>query len=70
MPGTIAPREYNKDNWQLPHWEDGMVQAIGRAKNFRWFDSGDVYDVKLARKIKNVMTRTPKNSALVTDSHV
>jgi len=36
-----------------------MVQELDNDRYFRWFDSGDVYDVRLARKILEVMTLTP-----------
>ena len=39
-------------------WLRDMV-AIGSSAYFRWFDSGDVYDVRLARKIEQVIARTP-----------
>lgn len=53
-----AAREHNKTDWQLPDWEDAMVEAIGKDKYFRWFDSGDVYCVELAYKIGRVILRT------------
>jgi hypothetical protein len=36
-----------------------MVAAIAKETHFRWFDSGDMYSVKLARKMLAVMRRTP-----------
>ena len=54
-----AAREHNMADWQLPDWEDAMVKAIGNDKFFRWFDSGDIYCVELAQKIRRVIHRTP-----------
>jgi hypothetical protein len=36
-----------------------MVKALDNSRYFRWFDSGDCYDVRLAQKILAVMTQTP-----------
>ena len=36
-----------------------MVAELDNDRYFRWFDSGDVYDVRLAYKILEVMKRTP-----------
>ena len=36
-----------------------MVSELDNDRYFRWFDSGDVYDVSLAYKILDVMKRTP-----------
>ena len=59
FPATIASREHNMQDWKLDSWVDAMVKAIGRAKYFRWFDSGDAYDIKLVGKIFQVMKQTP-----------
>jgi hypothetical protein len=36
-----------------------MVLALDSSRYFRWFDSGDMYDIKLAEKIYQVMSLTP-----------
>jgi hypothetical protein len=36
-----------------------MVQALDSSRYFRWFDSGDMYDIRLAEKILQVMALTP-----------
>lgn len=59
FPATIASRKHNMEDWKLDSWVGAMVKAIGRAKYFRWFDSGDVYCAELAEKILSVMTLTP-----------
>jgi hypothetical protein len=35
-----------------------MVQALDNERYFRWFDSGDIYDLRLAKKILEVMQQT------------
>lgn len=53
------PRLENQRDWKRDAWVDDMVAALRNDRYFRWFDSGDVYDVRLARKILEVMRRTP-----------
>ena len=53
------PREANQIDWKRDAWADDMVAELARDTHFRWFDSGDLYDIRLARKILEVMTRTP-----------
>ena len=59
FPGTIAARKHNEQDWQEDGWVYMMVKAIGKAKFFRWFDSGDVYSPILAGKIWAVIVETP-----------
>jgi len=59
FPNTIKAREHNAEDWKNDDWVQAMVKAIGKAKYFRWFDSGDVYCVELAKKIREVITLTP-----------
>jgi hypothetical protein len=54
-----APREFNRIDWQRIDWADDMVQALAKDTFFRWFDSGDMYNLALAEKILDVMQRTP-----------
>lgn len=54
-----AVREANREDWQRADWEDDMVVQLAKDREFRWFDSGDCYHVKLARKMLGVMRRTP-----------
>jgi hypothetical protein len=58
-PNVIAPREFNKKDWQRMGWVDDMVNELERDRYFRWFDSGDIYSLPLAEKILEVMIRTP-----------
>ena len=59
FPNVKAPRIENQADWERPDWVDDMVKAINGDKYFRWFDSGDMYAVKLAWKIHKVMMLTP-----------
>ena len=54
-----APREFNREDWKRDTWVADMVQALQNDRYFRWFDSGDMYDVRLAKKILEVMKLTP-----------
>lgn len=54
-----APREHNKEDWQRSDWSADMINELDNDRYFRWFDSGDVYDIRLARKILEVMKATP-----------
>ena len=54
-----APRQFNKEDWKRVDWVEDMVQALDSSRYFRWFDSGDMYDLKLAEKIYQVMKLTP-----------
>lgn len=58
-PNVKAPRLENREDWQREAWCDDMVAALDRDRYFRWFDSGDMYAIGLARKILEVMERTP-----------
>ena len=53
------PREFNREDWKRAEWIQEMVQSLGNSRYFRWFDSGDMYDVNLANKILAVMIHTP-----------
>ena len=52
-------RAFNREDWQRAEWIQEMVQSLGNSRYFRWFDSGDMYDVNLANKILAVMIHTP-----------
>ena len=57
-PNVKLPRALNKEDWKRDQWVQDMVQALDNSRYFRWFDSGDMYDIKLAEKILQVMLRT------------
>lgn len=54
-----APRLHNRDDWKKADWVDAMVAELDNDRYFRWFDSGDMYSLKLAEKIYDVMVATP-----------
>ena len=59
FPNVKAPRVHNREDWKRDAWVDDMVAELDNDRYFRWFDSGDMYDVRLARKILAVCERTP-----------
>jgi len=59
FPNVKAPRDFNKQDWKRDNWVDDMVKALDSSRYFRWFDSGDMYDLSLAHKILAVMKATP-----------
>jgi len=59
MPGVIAVRDANREDWKRGSWVDDMVAELDTERYFRWFDSGDVYHPALAFKIFLVMQKTP-----------
>lgn len=54
-----APRAFNREDWKREDWVSDMVAALQNERFFRWFDSGDLYSVGLARKVLQVMQATP-----------
>jgi hypothetical protein len=52
-------RADNKQDWERDGWVSDMVQALKKDKHFRWFDSGDMYAIKLAEKMLAIMEATP-----------
>lgn len=56
---TKAPRLFNQEDWKRDGWVSDMVAALKKEKFFRWFDSGDMYAIKLAEKMLEVMKLTP-----------
>lgn len=56
-PNVKAPRIHNREDWKRAEWVDDMVAAVDSCRYFRWFDSGDMYDIRLAEKIYQVMLR-------------
>jgi len=59
MPVVKDLRVHNKEDWKRDGWVEEMVGLLTKSTFFRWFDSGDVYDKRLAVKILEVMARTP-----------
>lgn len=58
-PNVKAPRLFNREDWKRDDWVFEMVQSLDNDRYFRWFDSGDMYALELARKIYMVMQATP-----------
>lgn len=59
MPDAKRVRDENRQDWKRADWVTDMIAAIGKAKYFRWFDSGDCYHPRLAEKIYEIMLATP-----------
>lgn len=54
-----APRVHNREDWKREQWIGDMVTELDSSRYFRWFDSGDMYNLSLAHKILEVMKQTP-----------
>ena len=54
-----AVREYNKQVWQNEDFVNDFVAKLDNERYFRWFDSGDLYSLSLAKKIYEIMLNTP-----------
>ena len=52
-------RAENQEDWKRIEWVSEFTEILQKEKYFRWFDSGDMYSLKLARKILEVMKATP-----------
>lgn len=59
FPNVRAPRVENREDWKRDEWVNEMVSALDADRYFRWFDSGDMYDIRLAEKMLEVMRLTP-----------
>ena len=59
FPNVKAPREHNREDWKREEFVSDFVQALDTERYFRWFDSGDMYDLRLAKKILQIMQATP-----------
>ena len=57
-PNVVKPRLSNQIDWKREAWVSDMVRELDNERYFRWFDSGDVYDLRLAKKILEVMQQT------------
>jgi hypothetical protein len=59
FPNVKAPREHNRTDWKRDEFVQEFVQELDTERYFRWFDSGDMYDLRLAKKILEIMQATP-----------
>ena len=65
-----APREFNRQAWEQDSFVNDFVKALNKERFFRWFDSGDMYNIKLAEKMLLIMQATPHvNHWLPTRMH-
>ena len=48
-----AVRLDNREDAKRSGWVADMVAALKKEKHFRWFDSGDMYSLELAEKIRS-----------------
>lgn len=70
FPNVKAPRAHNKEDWKRDEWCLEMIAELDNDRYFRWFDSGDMYDIRLAKKMLEVMRATPHcNHWLPTRMH-
>lgn len=58
FPNVKAPREHNREDWKREEFVQEFVQELDTERYFRWFDSGDMYDLRLANKILEIMKAT------------
>lgn len=54
-----APREFNRQAWEQDAFVTDFVKALKKERFFRWYDSGDMYNIKLAEKMLLIMQATP-----------
>jgi len=61
MPNVVNKMEEREDFFHAIDFVPRMVALLNRTRSefFRWFDSGDMYHIKLAHKMLEVMQRTP-----------
>ena len=59
FPNVKAPRLHNQEDWKREDWTYDMVNELDNDRYFRWFDSGDMYNLRLGIKILAVMKATP-----------
>jgi len=70
FPNVKAPRVHNQEDWKRKDWASDMIAELDNDRYFRWFDSGDMYDLRLAKKILEVAKATPHcNHWLPTRMH-
>lgn len=56
---TKAVRQFNSQEWRHPDFVEAMVKELLRDLYFRWFDSGDINHIGMARKLYLVMLYSP-----------
>jgi hypothetical protein len=68
FPNVKQPRESNQKDWKRDAWVADMVAELDNDRYFRWFDSGDVYSLKLAEKDTCGDASDAMGQALATDT--
>jgi hypothetical protein len=56
-PNVKKPRLENREDWKRKEWVSDMLISLDSSRYFRFFDSGDMYDVRLAEKILELCSR-------------
>lgn len=59
FPDVKKVRADNKEDWKRADFVSDFIAALKKQTHFRWFDSGDMYSVKLAEKMLEIMVATP-----------
>lgn len=54
-----ATREYNRQTWNNDNFVSDFIKQLDTERYFRWFDSGDLYSLGLAKKVLEIMKQTP-----------
>lgn len=54
-----AVREYNRITWNNDNFVDDFIKQLDTERYLRWFDSGDLYSLGLAKKVLEIMQLTP-----------
>lgn len=56
-PNVKKPRLENREDWKRKEWVEDMLVSLDSSRYFRFFDSGDMYDLRLAEKILELCER-------------
>lgn len=59
FPVVRSVRDSNRADWTRPDFGQRVISALASETRFRWFDSGDAYDLKLVDKIISIVKGTP-----------
>ena len=68
FPNVKAPRLENQEDWKREDWVQDMVQELDNHRYFRWFDSGDMYHIKLVKHwLPTRMYKFAKFASVISD---
>lgn len=59
MPNVKDAQDRRWQEYQMAEWPSMMIDTIQGMKQFRWFDSGDLQDLRMLKRIVTVVTGTP-----------